>query len=214
MATKDNDKSDLIPDYCSKRLDAHEKADFESLLRDDHELSAECRDFQEFQKLYRRIDPAEPSPSDAIFNRISREVGLHQKVERKAPERSSPLAESIRHLWQRIRESMALPWMLAAAQAVVIVLLLVPAPQQKTYSTLSTTETAANSENVGINVVFRPNAPESAIRSLLLSIRGSVSSGPSTEGRYVISISSRSDLDKAVRTLKQSEIVIFAEPVN
>ena len=213
MTHKDNDKSDRIPDYCNNRLDPHEKADFESLLEEDHELLDECKDFQGFQKLYRQIDPAEPSPSDAIFKQISRQVSAHQNAEREAPVQSSQLVESIRYFWQQIRESITVPWMLAAAQAAVIVLLLVPTPQQNTYSTLSSTEVAADAEKVGINVVFRPNALESDIRSLLHGIEGSVSSGPSREGRYVVSISKQNDLDKVIRTLKQSEIVVFAEPV-
>ena len=213
MTHKNNDKSDLIADYCNNRLDAHEKADFENLLQDDHELLEECKDFQGFQKLYRQIDPAEPSPSNAIFDQISRKISVHQKVKREAPVQSSPLAESIRSFWQRIRESIAVPWMLAAAQAVVIVLLLVPAPEQNTYSTLSAPKVASIAEKIGINVVFRPTAPESDIRSLLHTIQGSISSGPSREGRYVVSIGNRSDLDTAVRTLKHSEIVVFAEPV-
>ena len=214
MTNKDNDRSDLIADYCNNRLNAKERADFESRLQEDQKLLDECNDFQEFQNLYRQIDPAEPSPSDAIFNRISREVGTQKKVERKAPVQASPLAESIRSFWQQIRQSIAVPWMLAAAQAVVIVLLVIPAPEQNTFSTLSATNVAENAEKIGINVVFRPEAPESDIRSLLHTIQGSISSGPSREGRYVVSISSRNDLDKAVRTLKQSEIVVFAEPVN
>lgn len=214
MAHKDNDISDLIPDYCNNRLDADEKADFESLLQEDHELLDECNDFQGFQKLYHQIDPAEPSPSDAIFNQISRKVSAAQKVERKAPVQSSQLADSIRHFWQQLRESITVPWMLAAAQAVVIVLLLIPVTQQNKYSTLSATDVATNAEKITINVVFRPNAMESDIRSLLHTIQGSVSSGPSREGRYVVSISNQSDLDKAMRTLKQSEIVLFAEPVS
>lgn len=213
MAHKDNDKSDLIPDYCNNRLAAKEKADFESRLREDRELLDECNDFQGFQKLYRRIDSAEPSPSEAIFDRISSKVGAHQRVERKAAVRSGPLAESIRSFWQQVRESIAVPWVLAAAQTVAIVLLLIPAPEHNTYSTLSATEVAANAGRIGINVVFRPNAPESDIRSLLHTIQGSIGSGPSREGRYVVSIGNRSDLDRAVRTLKQSEIVVFAEPV-
>lgn len=213
MAHKDNDKAGLIPDYCNNRLDANEKADFESRLQEDHELLDECNDFQGFQKMYRRIDPAEPSPSDAIFDRISGKVGAHQKVERKAPVQSSPLAESLRSFWQQIRESITVPWMFAAAQTVVIVFLLIPAPEQNTYSTLSARNVASIAEKIGINVVFRPNAPESDIRSLLHTVQGSFSGGPSNEGRYMVSINSRSDLDTAVRTLKQSEIVIFAEPV-
>jgi anti-sigma-K factor RskA len=213
MANKDNDRSDLISDYCNNRLNADDRADFESRLQEDHGLLDECNDFQEFQNLYRRLDPAEPSPSEAIFNRISREVATQQKVERKASVQASPLAESIRSFWQQIRQSIAVPWMLAAAQAVVIVLLVIPAPEQNTFSTLSATKMVENAEKIGINVVFRPEAPESDIRSLLHTIQGSISNGPSREGHYVVSVGSRNDLDQAVRILKQSVIVLFAEPV-
>ncbi len=127
--------------------------------------------------------------------------------------RQALLAESIRSFWQQIRQSIAVPWMLAAAQAVVIVLLVIPAPEQNTFSTLSATKAAENAEKIGINVVFRPNAPESDIRSLLHTIQGSISNGPSREGHYVVSVGSRNDLDQAVRILKQSVIVLFAEPV-
>lgn len=219
MEHKDRDISDLIPDYCNNRLDAKEKADFERLLREDEELLEEYNDFQEFQKLYRQADPVEPAPSDAIFDQISNQVSAQQKAgkvekaERRVPAQSSPLVESLRNYWQQIRESLTVPWMFAAVQAVVIVLLLMPATKQDTYSTLSATDMAANAETIGINVVFQPNALESDIRSLLHTVQGSVSGGPSKEGRYVVSLSSGSDLDGALQTLKQSEIVLFAEPV-
>jgi len=213
MAIKDNDISELIPDYCNNKLNAKEKADFESLLQEDRQLLDECNDFRGFQKLYRQIDPAESSPSDAIFDQISRTVSVQQKVARRALVHSGPPAKSMRSIWQLLRESIAVPWMLAAAQTVAIVLLLIPAPQQNTFSTLSAMEEATNAEKININVVFRPNASEFDIRNLLHAVQGSVSSGPSREGHYVVTISSRSNLDKAVRTLKQSEVVLFAEPV-
>lgn len=210
MEYKKNDISDLIPDYCNNRLDANERADFESLFKEDPELFDECNDFQGFQKLYRQIDPAEPSPSDAIFNQISSRVSAQQKVERKERVKPRMLVESIRNYWLHICEYVTVPWMLAGAQAVVIVLLLMPATQQNTYSTLSATKETASVEKNTINIVFRPNALESDIRSLLHTIEGSVSSGPSREGRYVISIGNQNELDKVMRTLKQSEIVLFA----
>ncbi len=213
MAENDKDISGLIADYFNNRLDAKTKTEFESRLQEDQELLDACNDFQGFQKLYRQIDPTEPSPSDALFAQITGTISASQKAERKVPVlQSIPLVESLRSFWQQIRQSIALPWMFAAVQAVVIVLLLVPASQDNTYTTLSLAENPGNADKSSINVVFRPTATEADIRNLLHGIQGSLSSGPSSEGRYVVSISSQSDLDMAVRTLKQSENVVFAEP--
>lgn len=213
MTHKDNDKADLIPDYCNNRLTAQEKDDFERLLLEDRDLLDACRDFQHFQKLYRQLDPAEPQPSAAVFDRISGKVRVEQAVTKNAHVQPN-LAESVRRFWRQLRASMTVPWMLAAAQAVVIVLLLVPAPEQNTYVTLSSSEQAADAERAGINVVFRPDAAEADIRSLLQAVQGSISSGPSREGRYMVSILEKSELEQAVRTLKQSNIVLFAEPAS
>ena len=213
MTYKDNKLSDLIPDYCNNRLNTHDKADFERRLQEDHELLKEYNDFRGFQKLYHQVDSAESTPSDAIFNQVSRNIEARQTVKKKAPVQSSPLLESIRSYWQQFREFTTVPWMLAAAQAVVIVLLLMPATEQNTYSTLSATQDTVTAEKIGINVVFQPNALESDIRSLLHKIQGSISNGPSTEGRYLVSINNQTDLDQTIQTLKQSEIVLFAEPV-
>lgn len=218
MAYKDKDLSNLIPDYCNDRLEAEEKADFERRLREDQDLQDECRDFQEFRKLYREIDPVEPEPSTTIFDQITARVSTQQTAEKKEEKSrqakmTSTLTESLLNFWQQCRESMSIPWMLAAAQAVVIVFLLIPMPRQNTYTTLSSPEVAANADKISINVVFQPKAMESDIRSLLHSIEGSVSSGPSSEGRYVVTVSGQNDLEKIMQTLKQSESVLFAEPV-
>ena len=213
MTNKDKDMSDLIPEYCNNRLGEKQKAEFERRLAEDPKLLDECNDFRGFQKLYRQIDPAEPSPSDAIFKKISGSISAGHKEAGKAPVEVGPLEDSLHSFWQRLRESIAVPWMLAAAQAVAIVLLLVPAPQDNTFKTLSATDMATTAEKAGINVVFQPNALESDIRNLLHGIQGSVSSGPSREGRYVVRIGNPGDLDRTVQALKQSEIVLFVEAV-
>lgn len=213
MAHKNNDISELIPDYCNNRLSAKERAEFETRLQDDPELLDECREFQGFQNLYRQVDPGEPAAADAIFARISREVSVHRAVGNKSPGLSGMLARSVGDFWQRFRQSIAVPWLLVAAQTAVLVFLLVPVQENTRYATLSTGNVAEHTEKTGINVVFRENAPEADIRALLHAIQGSISDGPSREGRYVISIGSQNDLDQAVRTLKQSKIVVFAEPL-
>lgn len=218
MATKDNDKADLIPDYCNNRLDAQAMADFAELLEQDQDLRDQYNEFREFQELYRGSDPDEPVPSDALFTRITTNISAQHSarrtVEKKAVAQANPLGETIRAFWQQLRESIAVPWVLAAAQAAVIVLLVVQAPHENTYSTLSATTAVATADTVGINVVFRPNAMETDIRALLLAIEGSVTGGPSMEGRYVVTISKQRDLANVVQALKESEIVLFAEPVS
>jgi len=217
MTSKKKDMSELIPDYCNDRLDARQKADFEWQLQEDQELLEEYNDFRKLRDLYRQIDHNEPSPSDALFSRISSNIATQQQHEKDKrgdkTVRSGQLMAAIRNFWQQVRASVAVPWVLAGIQAAVIVLLLVSVPRENTYSTLSSTEKVAESGRPGINVVFAPSARESDIRSLLLTIHGSVSGGPSMEGRYVVSISNENDLDGALLKLKQSEFVVFAEPV-
>jgi anti-sigma-K factor RskA len=209
---KEDEISALVPDYCNNRLRGKEKEAFEQRLLEDRDLVAECDDFRRLQSLYRQSDPVEPSPSDALFRQISVSVG-HPKVAGVAAAPASPLLASIRAFWQRLKDSAAVPWLVAAAQTVVIVFLLLPAPQQDTYTTLSATAVPANTADISINVVFRPDAVEADIRSLLHAVQGSVRGGPSREGRYVVSVPGESDLAMAVRTLKEAEIVLFADPV-
>lgn len=213
MTTKDNLRFDAIPEYCNQRLSAKERNQFEKLLREDQDMAKEYQDFRNTRDLYRTIDASEPQPSEELFARITQAVELRGKGrERKAqpiPEQANLFA----NLWQKLRNSLAVPWMLAVAQAAVIVLLLVPAPRETVYSTLSGTEMAATMEKQRINVVFRESATEVEIRHLLHAIGGSVLSGPSREGRYVIALEKRDNLDLFLNTLRRSQVVAFAEPV-
>ena len=72
---------------------------------------------------------------------------------------------------------------------------------------------AARIDKRGINVVFQENATEGEIRQLLQGIGGSVGSGPSREGRYVIEVDGKSDLPSILGKLQHSPIIVFAEVV-
>lgn len=206
----------MIPGYCNNRLNAVDKAEFEQHLEESQELQAELHDFREFQDLYRQADPLEPPPSDALFDQISQKVGIDQQVKEKSDSSHTPssnLSDILQNLWKQARESLSIPWMLAAAQAVAIVILLAPAPQQTTYSTLSAGSESSAHGTIGFNVVFQPSARESDIRTLLRSIDGTLSDGPSLDGRYVVTLQEEKNRDVALNTLKHSNIIIFAEPV-
>jgi hypothetical protein len=213
MTNNDNAISDTIADYCNDRLSPKGRVEFERLLREDKAVAEEYTDFREFQKAYRQIDSNEPTPSEALFERISQAVYPRRQVQERRPCNPDGFQHYLTTFWRQLRASLAVPWMFAAAQAVVIVLLLVPLPKQTSYSTLSSTEVAADAAGRGVNVVFRATATEGEIRTLLHAVGGSVSSGPSQEGRYVISFQVQSDLDAIIQKMRQSPIVTFAEPL-
>lgn len=213
MTMNDNDISSAIADYCNDRMTTKERQLFEKRLREDKEMEREYADFRGFQNLYRQIDPSEPAPSEEVFSRISQAVRLRPKRIERPKVQSQGVTKLALNLWQLLRTSVAMPWAFAAIQAAVIVLLLVPGPQQAMYSTLSGTEMAAKVDKRGINVVFQESATEGEIRQLLQGIGGSVGSGPSREGRYVVEVEAKSDLVMIVGKLQQSPIIAFAEVV-
>jgi hypothetical protein len=213
MINNHNDHSDTIADYCNDRLSPKDRVEFERLLREDRDVAQEYSDFRGFQKAYMQLDSSEPAPSDSLFDRVSQAVHLNSTAREGRGAQTAGLPGYLSAFWQQLRASVAVPWMFAAAQAVVIVFLLVPLPRQTSYSTLSSVEGAVDAANRGVNVVFQATATEGEIRSLLYAIGGSVSSGPSQEGRYVISITAQGDLEAIVKRMRQSPIVNFAEPV-
>jgi hypothetical protein len=213
MINNHNKISDTIADYCNDRLSPKDRVEFERLLREDKTVAQEYNDFRGFQKAYRQLDSLEPAPSDALFKRISQAVHLNNTAPERRGVHTSGVPQYLTAFWQQLRASVTVPWVFAAAQAVVIVLLLVPLPRQTSYSTLSSTEVAAGATERGVNVVFHTTATEGEIRSLLHAFSGSVSSGPSQEGRYVITFKAQGDLEVIIQKIRQSPIVAFAEPV-
>ena len=213
MSTEERDLSHMIADYCNNRLAGGERSAFERLLAEDRTLQDECNEFQGFQRLYRKLDASEPAPSQAIFAQVAANIGAGKgKVGQRVP-RGRGLSVYLAQTWRRLQESITIPWALAAVQAVALVLLLIPATQQTTYSTLSASQAAIGSGRPAINVVFRPTASEQEIRDLLRQINASLSDGPSREGRYVLTIGSEVGGEKALRTLQGSGVVLFAETV-
>ena len=213
MSTEDRDMSHMIPEYCNNRLAGGERSAFERLLAEDRTLQDECTEFQSFQQLYRKIDASEPAPSQAIFAQVAANIGAGKGKAGQRVAGGRGLNEYLAQAWRRLQESITIPWALAAVQAVALVLLLMPATQQTTYSTLSASQMAVVSGKPAINVVFRPTASEQEIRDLLRQINASVSDGPSREGRYVLTIGSAGGGEKALRTLQGSGVVLFAETV-
>jgi len=212
--TTDNKQiSDTIADYCNDRLNPKDRIEFERLLGEDRAVAREYNEFREFQKAYRELDSNEPAPSDALFQRISQAVHCKGTARERRDVHRSGLPQYLTEFWRQLRASVAVPWVFAAAQAVVIVFLLVPLPRQTSYSTLSSTEVAAGMAEKGVNVVFQATATEGEIRTLLHALGGSVSSGPSQEGRYVISFEAQGDLETIMQEIRQAPIVSFAEPV-
>ncbi len=227
--------TNLIPDYCNERMSAAEKAQFEFLLKDDPELQEEVADFCQFKELYRHSQDSEPEPSEEVFQQILAQKICQKRVMGRQPRPGA--VKGIYSLFDTIRSGFTFSWMLAAVQAVVIVLLLLPVqqtpilssaenqqplndnsqaePYGSRYTTLSADQDKKDAaEVIKVNVVFSPSATELQIRQLLQTIQGSLCDGPSRSGRYIVSFDAKSNTAAPLEILQQSEIVLLAEPIS
>lgn len=210
--------ADLIPDYAEGSLDAETLILFEKRLATDTELQQELREFLAFRELYREAQQEPAQPSDAVFRRIVTVIDEHEHVRnlhaREPQPEPSSLSSQLLATWQLLTSSFTLPWGLAAAQAVLIVALLLPGDPQNTttYHTLGEKSAADTQYHApSFNIVFIDSAREADIRALLVSVRASIISGPSLEGRYIITVPSDGDLEQLTGVLRQADIVRFLE---
>lgn len=211
------DFSDLIPEYHHRMLDAEMVVRFEEELERNDKLREELAEFESFEKLYQSIDDM-PEPSEDVFakvmNRIEEDEGA-KEGERVKESKPHPLIEKLGEAVTWIKDSVTLPWGLAVVQAMLLVILLVPEKQEEALTTLSSTSGVTLQANVvSCNIVFQPAATEAEIRILLLSVKGRIISGPSTQGRYVISIPKEGGVDDTIAKLQRDTSVVFVEKTN
>ncbi len=206
---------DLIPDYLHNRLDQQTHARFLAHLATDADLRRELEEFTTFRELYRDTAVSEP-PADLIFEKICRTIDARDHDTAGARQEHLSAMASLRdHLaglagW--LRRSVGFPWILATAQAALVIFLLIPERPSLTYQTLGETViTESLQTGATYNIVFVETARETDLRNLLISAQATIIAGPSPEGRYIISIPRSDHFAETIAFLEQSDIVRFFE---
>ncbi len=221
MISKNIHFSDLIPDYHHGVIEPELKNLFEKELSQNSELQLELDEFRKFEELYKKIDCDVPEPPVGLFDKIMTSIDNAEEIASvnkssesrfEQTEYRPSLAVRLEEMWVWLKESVSIPWGLAAVQAIALALLLMPAPSQDNFQTLSSSSSLQTSnQGARYNIVFNPSATESNIRELLLSVEGDIVSGPSAKGRYVITLSEEMKSEQKINNLKQANIVLFIE---
>jgi hypothetical protein len=191
-----------IPLYLKGGLTQSEKREFEEAIQKFPGLKDEIEEFTEFHEVYREIEKEIPPPSLNLYERISDNIRAEKKTE-AAPEKR--FAGKFQDLLKGFFWSPRVSWAVVSVQIVLIIILLFSLPRDDKYETLT-----SKTEGIRVNVVFKENTVEKEMRALIHKIGGSIVSGPSSTGLYVIEIKNR-DIQIVIATLRDSNIVGFAE---
>lgn len=216
MTSNTTDYFDLIPEYHHGLLDSAMNNLFEQELANNSELQGELEEFRRFGQLYGKLDSDEPQASDMHFNAILSSIDTAAQEQRNpSSQKNKPepsITSSLFELWAWLKDSVSIPWGVALVQTAVIVILLLPGTNQESFKTLSRSSATDDAlSGLSFNIVFKKSAQEEEIRKLLLSLGGSITSGPSAQGRYVVFLSSDTTAADAEEILKESAIVIFSK---
>ncbi len=213
MTSNTVDYFELIPEYQNGLLDADMKALFEKELRDNDVLQTALDEFIDFQQFYQELDGEEPQADDMQFSTILSSITADTKGKSGVSRKSKAEPEAMANLlkfWDWLKNSFSLPWGIALAQTAVIVILLFSGTNQESFETLSRSsgiDTAPPAAS--FNIVFQKSAQEKEIRKLLLSIGGSITSGPSAQGLYVVALPVDASIPRVIKILNDSTIVTF-----
>ncbi len=207
-----NDATSLIPDFYHGLLDPEAREQFENELAHNRVLQQELNEFQKISSFFQEESGDDSPPSAALFAKICVSIDDSASEEQTHSFGRSRFQELKKYLSQglrSVRESVAIPWAMALVQTAVIIILLLPATEKETFRTLGFTAAPENAAVISLNVVFKESARASEIRTLLLRVQGSVISGPSQEGRYIITIPAGNASSRSIALLQKSQIVNF-----
>jgi hypothetical protein len=199
---------ELIPLYLNQRLSEKERRTFEDGLHQYPELKSELKEFSEIKEIYKEIEEDVSLPSDAIFQRVLKNIQPQIKISLIPPKKS--FLEQIQDVLKWVFHSPRLSWGVVAVQLAIILLLLITLPKEDLFRTL-TSRTPKPAEGVKINVIFDKEAKEKEIMDLLIKAGAIIIRGPSPEGLYIVEVERKQDIKKVIENLKEARIVKFAE---
>jgi anti-sigma-K factor RskA len=184
-----------VPLYVKGLLQPAEKAEFERRLEDCPSLRDEVLRWTALRDAYKAVEEDLPGPSAEAYSRIQDRI------------------QAGRHFslggWLR-RPLPYAPVMIAAQLLIIIGLLFSLSRLTSEFKTLSAS--SVSSENtVRINIVFREDATEAEIRTLLLSVDANIVDGPHRSGLYVVAIPADGKTQEILDMLGKERIVTLAE---
>ena len=198
---------DLIPEYLNGTLSKREQTAFENSLDTYPDIKKEVQEFSEIKSAYNAMQDDLPSPSDAVFQKVMRRVRTKQKA---TAFNGLGLLDRVQRFFEPLFASPRISWAVVGVQMAVILLLVVSAPIQDRFTTLTSQQAGQINGNT-VNVVFAPDTREMDIRNILKQIEGVIVYGPSSEGLYTIKIDEDRDMEKSILELKKNKAVKFAE---
>jgi hypothetical protein len=198
----------MMPLYINGRLLESEKNDFESALMKYPELVPELMEFAEIKGGYADLKREIQTLSNDLYERILNNIGKKEKTESMQVENQRVLDPILRKL-RKAFTAPQLSWSVVAVQLVIIIALFVIFPKSNNFKTLSEIPVAKDDSGM-INVVFNEDAKEKNIRELLEQINGSIISGPTPDGLYIVKIKNIDDVETVLNKLKDSSIIRLA----
>jgi hypothetical protein len=198
----------LVPLYLNDRLSEKERKEFEAGLSQYPELKLELKEFSEIKEIYKEIEKDVPLPSDALYQRVLKNIQPQIRLS-LVPGKKSYL-EKIQDFLKWFFNSPRLSWGIVAVQLAIILLLLATLPREDGFRTLTSRQPLPG-EGTKINVIFVQEAKEKEIRKVLGKIGATIVLGPSVEGLYIIEVQDNQDVERALKSLKKTGIVKFAE---
>lgn len=198
----------MMPLYINGRLSESEKNDFESALRKHPELVPELMEFAEIKGGITDLKREAQTLSNDLYERILSNIGKKEKTE--SPRVTKPgFRDTIIWVLRRAFSTPQFSWSVVAVQLVIILALVVIFPKSNNFKTLSEIPVAKGDSGM-INVVFNEDAKEKNIRELLEQINGSIVSGPTPDGLYIIKIKNIDDVETVLNKLEDSSIIRLA----
>jgi hypothetical protein len=208
---------EMMPFYLTGQLTGQEKDAFLQGLAAHPELTAELAEYKAIQESYRDLEAETPFPTpDSQFNRIMERID-REAAASAAQEKTARFGRpaGLRQKWAAITArkffSPGIAWSVAAVQAVLLVALLAPLPGRETFETMTMPGSGGDGVSM-LNVVFDENAPEKAIRALLVKSGVMIVGGPSANGRYIVAIPGEHDRETVSGDFIRSGIVTLVEP--
>jgi len=198
---------EMIPLYINGRLSESEKKDFEKAIRKYPELTRELMEFAEIKGGYNDLKREAPTSSNELYERILNNIRQNEKEVRLQVVKPV-LLDKIWWMLKRAFSSPQLSWSVVAVQLLVIVSLLIFYPTDNGFRTLS--ENHIGEDSGMINVVFKEDAKEKDMRTLIQEVNGSIVGGPTPDGLYIIKIKNVNEIEIVLTNLKSSNIVRLA----